>query len=180
MSVRVSTNLRGFLAAGVLALGVDQIAKASLLLHVAADTGVPIFSLLGGRLTIIPIPSLTLGLGLIGDWPLPWQAAVFGLAALLVAWLALVLYRGLGPGEVLNAVALGFVLGGAVGNVADLLYRAAVIDIIGFGAPGGAPAFLFNFADAFMTVGIVILGVELLVAEGASRVRTRPSAGTDG
>jgi lipoprotein signal peptidase len=42
------------------------------------------------------------------------------------------------------------------------------------GAPAEVPWSRFNLADGFIVLGIFLLAAELLVAEGASRVRTRP------
>ena len=64
-----------------------------------------------------------------------------------------------------NAVTVGLIVGGAIGNVIDRLYLGAVVDFLDFHAFGWHwPA--FNVADS----GIVV-GALLLVADGLFRRR---------
>jgi signal peptidase II len=59
----------------------------------------------------------------------------------------------------LTAVALGLVIGGAMGNVIDRIRFGAVVDFLDF-----QPLFawVFNVADASITVGAILLGVDML------------------
>lgn len=67
----------------------------------------------------------------------------------------------------LVAVALGLVIGGALGNVIDRLRFGAVFDFIDFHAFGWHwPA--FNIADSAITVGVALLLVDALFVERAS------------
>ena len=73
-------------------------------------------------------------------------------AGVLTAWL----WRTANP---LLGLALGLVIGGAVGNVIDRVRFGAVVDFLDFHALGYHwPA--FNVADAAINVGIAILLVE--------------------
>jgi signal peptidase II len=60
------------------------------------------------------------------------------------------------------AVALGLVLGGALGNLADRLLRAPgpfrghVVDMISAFAPYGERFAVFNIADSCLTVGVIL------------------------
>jgi len=55
--------------------------------------------------------------------------------------------------------ALGVILGGAIGNLIDRLrFDGAVVDFIGF---YGWPS--FNFADAAIVVGTLLLGLQVVV-----------------
>jgi signal peptidase II len=60
------------------------------------------------------------------------------------------------------AVALGLILGGAVGNLIDRLFRAPgpfrghVVDFISVFAPAGEKFPIFNVADSALTVGVVL------------------------
>jgi signal peptidase II len=60
------------------------------------------------------------------------------------------------------AVSLGFVLGGAFGNLSDRLFRAPgpfqghVVDMISLFAPYGERFAVFNVADSCLTVGVVL------------------------
>ncbi len=54
--------------------------------------------------------------------------------------------------SILHRLCLGFILGGAVGNLIDRLTRGAVIDFLDFRIWP-----VFNLADSFITVGVIIL-----------------------
>ena len=64
----------------------------------------------------------------------------------------------------LTAVALGLVIGGAIGNVIDRIRFGAVADFLDFN--GLWFPWVFNVADAAITVGAILLAVDMLfVAE---------------
>ena len=87
-------------------------------------------------------------------WILPLVAVV--IVAVLSVWL----WRNDRP---VVAVAIGLVIGGALGNVVDRLRFGAVADFLDFHAAGFHwPA--FNVADAGITVGAVMLVLESLFA----------------
>jgi signal peptidase II len=60
------------------------------------------------------------------------------------------------------ALALGLVLGGALGNLGDRLFRAPgvfhghVVDMISVFGPYGEHFAVFNVADSCLTVGVVL------------------------
>jgi len=60
------------------------------------------------------------------------------------------------------AIALGLVLGGALGNLSDRLFRAPgpfrghVVDMISVFAPYGERFAVFNIADSCLTVGVIL------------------------
>ena len=66
------------------------------------------------------------------------------------------LYRTLTEDEQLLRLALSLVLGGAVGNIIDRLYLGAVVDFFDFGF-GDLRWPVFNFADSFVTVGVILM-----------------------
>jgi signal peptidase II len=75
------------------------------------------------------------------------------------------------------AIALGLVLGGALGNLSDRLFRAPgpfrghVVDMISVFAPYGERFAVFNIADSCLTVGVVL--AVLLELIGLQRDGTR-------
>jgi signal peptidase II len=92
-------------------------------------------------------------------WLLPAVAVV--IVVVLTAWLIRVDRLVLGA-------ALGFIIGGAVGNIVDRLRFGAVADFLDFHAIGVHwPA--FNLADAMITVGAAVLIFDSLF------VRAEPS-----
>lgn len=73
-----------------------------------------------------------------------------------------------------DVVALGFVLGGALGNIVDRTRLGYVADFIGPHIGGWYPFFIFNVADAAITIGVLILVARALFAreskEGSENV----------
>ena len=85
------------------------------------------------------------------------RGAIVGLAALVVV--AVVVWQGAGVADRLGAVAVGLVLGGALGNLIDRAFRGgggflggAVVDFIDF---QWWP--IFNVADSCVVVGAILL-----------------------
>lgn len=81
---------------------------------------------------------------------------------LLAIGLLIVFYRRLEPQARLAAVALGCVLGGAVGNLIDRLRYGEVVDFLDFYLWGGYTWPTFNMADSLIVVGVGILMSEIL------------------
>lgn len=90
-----------------------------------------------------------------------WNPLIFtGVALLIVAWLVRWLWRSQRP---FTAVAIGLVIGGAIGNVYDRLLYPGVIDFLDFHAFGWHwPA--FNVADSAIVGGALLLVGESLFA----------------
>ena len=86
----------------------------------------------------------------------------FGVMALaVVAMLIWMVVRG--TGDKLEAVALGFLAGGAIGNGVDRVFRVladggtGVVDFIKVNYPWGGSWPTFNIADALLVVGVATL-----------------------
>src|SRR5207237_7303771 len=87
-----------------------------------------------------------------------WALAAFSIivAAFLAAWVRKATRR-------LTAVALGLVMGGAIGNVVDRIRFGAVADFIDVSRLWFP--WIFNVADAAITVGIALLLLDMLLQE---------------
>jgi len=83
-------------------------------------------------------------------------------------------FRQLAPGDRLSALALGSILGGAIGNLIDRLVHKEVIDFLHFKLWTNYSWPDFNLADSFIVVGVGILILEMLATEGESRARAKP------
>ena len=103
------------------------------------------------RLTYIHNSGAAFGLNM-GSPLLHTLVSIVALGALVY------LYRTLGDDERLLQAALCLVLGGAVGNIIDRLYLGEVVDFFDFGL-GGLRWPVFNFADSFVTVGVILLAL---------------------
>lgn len=148
MSSRARSRYALGLAALILLL--DQLTKWLILTQVMQPSR---------QIEILPFFNLVLtynrgiSFGLFGGGS-PWQPFLLtGLALVIVAGLLFWLRR---QETLLPALAIGLVVGGALGNVVDRLRIGAVVDFLDFHAAGWHwPA--FNVADSGITIGVVIL-----------------------
>ena len=83
------------------------------------------------------------------------NAVIFGIVSLAVIGL-IVAYHGRSPRSAYLSVALGLLLGGAIGNVIDRLRLGYVVDFVDIGI-GGFRWYTFNVADAAISTAIVML-----------------------
>jgi signal peptidase II len=84
------------------------------------------------------------------------SATLLGLASLGVIAIIVVLEARQGIGSPLLTVALGLLLGGAIGNVIDRLRMGYVVDWVDMGL-GRTRWYTFNVADAAISTSIVLL-----------------------
>ena len=100
-----------------------------------------------------------------------WQRWFFAALALVISGVIAVWLARLKHHEILLAVALSLVLGGAIGNLIDRLVYGYVIDFLDvYYQTWHWPA--FNIADSAITLGVILMLVEsfgLWKSEDASR-----------
>ncbi len=121
----------------------------------------------------------------IGDWVRIWfvpnNGALFGLfrdqaivfAALSVAVMALIVWyhgRAVAASGWLATIALGLLLGGAVGNFIDRIRLGHVVDFVDMGFPGGWRFYTCNVADAAITTSILLLLLMAVLPAGRREV----------
>ena len=156
----------------LLAVVLDQVVKELSTKHLVEGEPVRI---LGGLvyLSLLRNSGAAFSLGSGYTWVFPLVTlAVIG----WIAWMATRLR------SVPWAVALGLVLGGALGNLGDRLFRAPgflrghVVDFISVFADGGRFFPVFNLADAALTAGVLL--ALLLELRGRRRNGTRAPAGS--
>ena len=123
-------------------------------------------------LTHVRNPGAAFGLFSDGD---P-QTRMFIFIAVSIAAVLIILsfFRQLAPGDRLSALALGLILGGAVGNLIDRIFRGEVVDFLHFKIWRGYSWPDFNLADSFIVVGVGLLVLELLASEGEDRAAAEP------
>ncbi len=103
------------------------------------------------NLTMVWNRGITFGLFAAEAWWHPWVLSGLALtvAALLIGWLIRATDRW-------TAIALGLVLGGAVGNVIDRVRFGAVVDFVDLHAFGWH-WYVFNVADSAIVIGVALL-----------------------
>jgi len=168
----MTPKLRAFLLMLAVALSVDQASKAWI--DTRLDPGER-REVIAGFLSVTHARNPGAAFGLMRDWPSEWRMRVFVASALLAALVIGSFLNRLAPGDRWAAGALGLVLGGAIGNFTDRLLRGEVIDLLHVQLWDGYPWPEFNFADAFIVLGVAALIVELVAVEGASRSDGEPA-----
>ncbi|TVP55387.1 MAG: lipoprotein signal peptidase [Halomonadaceae bacterium] len=89
-----------------------------------------------------------------------WQRWFFVILATAISGVLAVWVTKLRSDEIWLGTALCFVLGGAVGNLYDRIVHGYVVDFLHFHWAGyHFPA--FNIADSFITVGAIMLAIDL-------------------
>jgi signal peptidase II len=155
------------LIAGLIALALDQASKLWLLFvfHIAERAPVALTSFFD--LVLVWNKGISYGLfqqdGAFGQWTLTALKAIA--VVLLWIWLARSKLR-------LTAVALGLILGGAVGNGIDRLAYGAVADFMFFHVTTATWTFnwyVFNLADAAIVAGVAALLYESLAGGNAAK-----------
>ncbi len=153
---RPATTARQWAVFALLAGGVvaaDQATKAWVTANLELGESIEI---LGGWLGLWHVANTGALFGLFRD-----QAVVF--AVLSVAVMALIVWyhgrvaAGGSAGSWVATVALGLLLGGAIGNFIDRVRLGYVTDFVDMGIPGGWRFYTWNVADAAITVSILLL-----------------------
>ena len=90
-----------------------------------------------------------------------WQRWLFALIAIVVSVVLVVWLKRLKPNETWLAIALALVLGGALGNLVDRVLFGHVIDFILVHWQNRWYFPAFNIADSAITVGAVLLALDM-------------------
>jgi signal peptidase II len=162
-------------AVAVIAVALDQIVKYLSTHHLTEGEPVRI---LGGLiyLSLLRNSGAAFSLGTGVTWVFPLITLV------VVGWIVWMATR---LRSVPWAISLGLVLGGALGNLADRLFRAPgpfrghVVDMISAFAPYGEKFAVFNIADSCLTVGVILAILLELTGrqrDGRRAVRTKAGA----
>ena len=152
-------------AVALAAAGLDQASKW-LMLEIVLNPPEPI--------ALTPFLNLRLGFntgvsfGLFGGGEARWGLTIFSiLVSAGLAWWATTTNRRL------LITAIGFVMGGALGNVIDRVRFGYVVDFIDFSGTGVFP-WVFNVADSAITIGVVLLILDSLMSDNAAKVGAAP------
>jgi signal peptidase II len=119
-----------------------------------------------GRVPVLPpilnfswVENTGVSFGLFGGGEARWGLAIFSIVVSAgLAWWATQSNRRL------LITAIGFVMGGALGNVIDRIRFGYVVDFIDFSGTGVFP-WVFNVADSAITIGVVLLILDSLIAD---------------
>ena len=160
---RVGAHWGVFLGIALVVVVLDQVTKAWLVANVAQGE---VRSVLGESIRLVYHQNSGALFGLFRD-----QAIVFGLISIGVVGL-IVGYHARSGRSLYLSIALGFLLGGAIGNLVDRLRLGYVVDFVDIGI-GNLRFYTFNVADSAISTAILLLvGVALIpglarLAEGS-------------
>ncbi len=148
-----------FLGLAAAVVVVDQLTKAWVLANVPPGGAIPVW----GDLVRLVVSQNTGALfGLFRD-----QATLFAVVSVgvigLIAW-----YHGRSPRSLLLSLALGLLLGGAVGNLVDRVRLGYVVDFVDAGL-GGLRFYTFNVADSAISCALLLMILLALRPEPSGR-----------
>jgi signal peptidase II len=156
-------SLGGLVALAV--LGLDQASKQWLLYGLKMQDH--------ERITIAPFLDFLLAWNPGISFSLFAQGAATGRWILLALTLAATALLGLWlwrVGSMLAGIALGAIVGGALGNGYDRFIYGAVVDFLDFHL-AGYHFYVFNIADSAITLGVALLLFDSLLADRRARLR---------
>lgn len=148
-----------WISAAIVAL--DQITKAiisaALPVHGSA-------SIIRGLIDLTHVQNTGAAFGLLNAAEFPFKTSILALVAAL-ALVGIALYSArLAPHQKIARLALALVLGGAVGNLIDRLRHGYVVDFVDV-YWGEHHFWAFNVADSAITIGVVLMMLDMLVQE---------------
>jgi signal peptidase II len=147
IAVRSGVNWIVFFATAGIVLCLDQASKAWLVANLSPGQ---VVNVVGEVVRLIFSQNSGALFGVFRD-----NAAVFGIVSLGVVGL-IVLYHGRSGRSLYLSIALGLLLGGALGNMTDRLRLGYVVDFVDIGI-GSFRWYTFNVADAAISLAIVML-----------------------
>ncbi len=162
MTVMINKPIRNGLIIACIVFAIDQLSKWWILEYVMQPPRVipltPFFNLVSGW-------NRGISFGLLSS-DIPWMSWLLSIMALVIVGF---LVHWLRAAETRHAVvAIGLIIGGAIGNVIDRLNYGAVFDFLDVHVAGYHwPA--FNVADSGITIGAVILVLDSLLTKSDNR-----------
>ena len=146
-------------AVALLVVVLDQASKAWILGFFSERSGEPV-AVLTSFFNLVLTGNRGMSFGLFNTNAAMNTAIFTVLAAVIVIALGVWLRRAHNP---VIRVALGMIIGGAIGNVIDRLMRGAVVDFLDFHI-GTWHWYAFNLADAAICLGVIALLLDGLLA----------------
>ena len=147
---------------------VDQCTKALVLLSIPLYTEIPVIK---GLFSLVHVRNRGAAFGFLNRGDISWQFWLFLAAAFMAVIVIFFLARSSKSDDTPFFIALGLILGGAVGNLIDRIRYREVIDFLDFYYEGYHwPA--FNVADIAICCG-AFLAIFLSLRQGALEKRTR-------
>ena len=162
----MTPKLKAFLAAVGITLPLDQLTKTWIAHNLSyADR----ITVIDGFFYITHVRNPGAAFGMFNGTDADVRLPLFIGVSLVAVGIIVSFYRRLAPGDRHAALTLGLILGGALGNLIDRIFRKEVVDFLRFRLWSGYSWPDFNLADSFIVVGVALLLLELVAAEGEGR-----------
>jgi len=167
--MKLSRLALGAYALALVIIVLDQITKGLVLSAIDAPValipdGYRIADVLPPFFNLTFVLNTGVSFGMFGGGEARWILSLFsiGVAVALALWARK-------ADRLLLSAAIGMIIGGAVGNVIDRIRFGGVVDFLDFSGTGFFP-WIFNIADAGITVGVVLLILDSFLSERRSKV----------
>ena len=151
-----------FLLTGVAVLVVDQITKYLISIKVAEGASIEIIPRF---LYFMNIKNTGAAFGMFQSY-----TKILTIVSLVAIFLIIILKVMLNLEYVFYNISLGFILGGALGNLVDRYFIGEVTDWISFAFFGP----IFNIADSFIVIGFILI-IILILREYLKQGKTKGS-----
>jgi signal peptidase II len=156
---------RYFFASAAISLAIDQLSKTWVVKSLGFTDRIPVID---GFFYLTHVRNPGAAFSLFADAPEVIRAPFFIVTTLIALGLIISFFRKLSPRDRLAALALGLILGGAVGNLVDRLIYGEVVDFLHLRLWSGYSWPDFNVADSSIVVGVALLVLELFASESES------------
>lgn len=84
------------------------------------------------------------------------------LTVIVIIGIAVFFYKNKEKLSKIEKLAYSFILGGAIGNILDRVFRGFVVDMIDF---RGIWQYIFNLADVWINIGVILIIYDSLIKE---------------
>jgi signal peptidase II len=169
----MTPKLRIGLLAFALSLGLDLLTKRLIEAHLHFGDKREVIE---GFFYLTHVRNPGAAFGLFATAPATVRLLLFIGISIVAIGIVFSFFRKLAPGDRLSALALGLILGGALGNLIDRIRYGEVVDFLQFRVWKGYAWPDFNVADSSIVIGVGILVLELLATEGGGAL---PSDGRE-
>jgi len=154
----MANPLRGGLIVAALIFLFDQLSKYWITGPIALPDRTSIELLPIFRLIFVPNHGVSMGFLTAGSPLERWLLVI--LTAAIAVGVFVWLWREKNRAE---AFALGLILGGALGNIVDRVRLGYVVDFLNLHFGAWSPFFVFNLADAAISIGVALLVLRALL-----------------
>jgi signal peptidase II len=168
----MATKYRVGFSVFAVGLALDILTKYLVNQHLTYSDRIPIIE---GFFYLTHVRNTGAAFGFLQDWPETFRLTFFIGVSVVAIGIIIQFFRSLAPRDRLSALALALILAGAVGNLIDRVRLGEVVDFLHFDLWGGYSWPDFNLADSWIVIGVGLLVLELLAAEGEERSEAKAS-----